>query len=175
MIEAVVTGGQTGAAQAAWRAARHCGIRTGGWMPNDFATEGAGGRGSELHPEFAGLYGARAHDSRDYRDRRRANLRDSDAAIVFNKGARLSPGSAGLMGDRKHFDRPVLLIYIEDDWRLKPRDGDGIADWIGGVLRDVDCPVLMVAGNRESKAPGIGGFLEYELYAIFAAVAGGQR
>ena len=33
MIDLVISGGQTGVDQAGWRAAKACGIRTGGWMP----------------------------------------------------------------------------------------------------------------------------------------------
>src|SRR3954453_21838055 len=56
MLERVISGGQTGADLAGWRAARAAGIATGGWMPRGFWTE-AGER-----PEFAELYGAAAID-----------------------------------------------------------------------------------------------------------------
>lgn len=39
MIERVISGGQTGADQAALRAARACGIPTGGWAPRGWLTE----------------------------------------------------------------------------------------------------------------------------------------
>jgi hypothetical protein len=51
MLDRIITGGQTDADQAAWRAAKAFGIPTGGWMPLGFLTE-AGAR-----PEFAELYG----------------------------------------------------------------------------------------------------------------------
>jgi hypothetical protein len=38
MIERVISGGQTGADQAGWRAARAAGIPTGGFMPKGFLT-----------------------------------------------------------------------------------------------------------------------------------------
>jgi hypothetical protein len=59
VLDKVITGGQTGADQAAWRVARAFGIPTGGWMPLGFLTETADGKGAEPHPEFADLYGAR--------------------------------------------------------------------------------------------------------------------
>jgi hypothetical protein len=40
MIERVISGGQTGVDQAALRAARACGIATGGWAPLGWLTEG---------------------------------------------------------------------------------------------------------------------------------------
>jgi Circularly permutated YpsA SLOG family len=39
MITLVISGGQTGADQAGWRAAQACDIPTGGWMPLHFMTE----------------------------------------------------------------------------------------------------------------------------------------
>ena len=39
MLERVISGGQTGADQAGWRAARAFGIPTGGAMPKGFLTE----------------------------------------------------------------------------------------------------------------------------------------
>ena len=39
MVTMVISGGQTGADQAGWRAAEACGIPTGGWMPRGFLTE----------------------------------------------------------------------------------------------------------------------------------------
>jgi hypothetical protein len=53
MIGKVISGGQTGVDQAALRAAKACGIPTGGWAPidllrpvseQDLAGRGAGGR-----------------------------------------------------------------------------------------------------------------------------------
>ena len=35
----IISGGQTGADQAGWRAAKAYGIKTGGWMPKGFMTE----------------------------------------------------------------------------------------------------------------------------------------
>jgi hypothetical protein len=52
MIERVISGGQTGADQAGWRAARAYGIPTGGWMPLGFLTE------TGPRPEFTELDGA---------------------------------------------------------------------------------------------------------------------
>src|SRR5262249_34268512 len=40
MLDRVITGGQTGADQAAPRAARGAGIATGGWAPKGWVTEG---------------------------------------------------------------------------------------------------------------------------------------
>jgi len=49
MLERVISGGQTGADQAGWRAARASGIPTGGAMPGGFLTEDG------ARPDFAEL------------------------------------------------------------------------------------------------------------------------
>ena len=46
MLDRVVSGGQTGADQADWRAARTSGIATGGWTTAGFLTE------AKPRPEF---------------------------------------------------------------------------------------------------------------------------
>jgi hypothetical protein len=53
MITLVISGGQTGADQAGWRAAESCGIPMGGWMPFGFLTEEGPQRW------VANVYGAR--------------------------------------------------------------------------------------------------------------------
>ncbi len=75
MLDRVVGGGQTGADQAGWRAAKASGIATGGWMPAEFMTE-AGPR-----PEFAEMFGAVELPGGGYVERTRANARDSDATV----------------------------------------------------------------------------------------------
>jgi hypothetical protein len=52
MLDRVITGGQSGADQAGWRAARAAGIPTGGFMPKGFLTEDG------PRPEFAEEFGA---------------------------------------------------------------------------------------------------------------------
>jgi hypothetical protein len=57
MLGRVVSGGQTGPDQGAWRAAKACGIPAGGFMPRGSMTE------EGPRPEFAGPYGGRPMDS----------------------------------------------------------------------------------------------------------------
>src|SRR4051794_34804286 len=83
MLERIVSGGQTRADQAGWRAARAAGIPTGGGMTRGYLTEAPNGRGDEPHPEFADLYGAGEMPSNRYAARTEANARDSDATIWF--------------------------------------------------------------------------------------------
>lgn len=56
----IITGGQTGADQAAWRAAKACGLPTGGYMPKGYLTEDG------PRPEFATEFGAVAMTTSHY-------------------------------------------------------------------------------------------------------------
>ena len=72
----IISGGQMGADQAGWRAARRAGLPTSGWMPRGFETEDG------PRPEFAGEFGA-VEVAGGYKVRTRANARDSDATVWF--------------------------------------------------------------------------------------------
>jgi hypothetical protein len=168
MLERIISGGQTGADQAAWRAARAAGIATGGWMPMGFRTEGPadaeaeGGLGpDESHPEFAELYGARSHESLEYRVRTRANVHDAQALAWFGdpqtRDGRLTLGLAQMV------DIPVFVVTLGNS-ELPIYPPTRLADW----LRGQDIRTLLVAGNRESRAPGIGAWVEAYLTEVFA-------
>jgi Circularly permutated YpsA SLOG family len=154
MLERVVSGGQTGADQAGWRAARAVGIATGGRMPRGFLTE-AGPR-----PEFAGLYGA-TELAGGYPERTRANARDSDATLWF--GDPDSPGGRTTLKACEASGRDVLEVL---DGFTRPSD---VADWI----RAEEVRVLNVAGNRESTSPGIGARVERFPVAVFRRLTRG--
>jgi Circularly permutated YpsA SLOG family len=83
MLERVISGGQTGADQAGWRAA---GIPTGGWMPLGFLTEDG------PRPEFAELYGAVETSSAAYPPRNRMNAQAGDGTLWL--------GDVGSLGAR---------------------------------------------------------------------------
>jgi hypothetical protein len=75
MLEKIVSGGQTGADQAEWRAAETYGLATGGWMPRGFLTEDC------PRPDFAALYDAREMPTAEYPPRTKQNAQDSDATL----------------------------------------------------------------------------------------------
>lgn len=166
----VISGGQTGADQAGWRAAKMAGLETGGWMPKVFKTE-AGPR-----PEFAELYGAQEHSSPAYPPRTRANVQWADATLVFDtsggaanlKG--LSPGSKLTVELARELDRPSLIMVTRLDEAIGPERAPAIALW----LLDRKVHVLNIAGNRESKAPGIGAWVEKYLTDVFRIITKGH-
>lgn len=151
MMARIIGGGQTGADQAGWRAAKRFGVPTGGWMPRGFLTEDG------PRPEFAELYGARETQSRSYPERTRRNAIAADALLWFG-----DPGSRGGRLTLSLVPGPYLIIWPDvsrHDWEALR-----VATW----LRDPasGCRTLMVAGNRESKAPGIGARAEEYLCAV---------
>lgn len=153
MIERVISGGQTGADQAGWRAAKRFGIPTGGWMPKNFRTEDG------LHSEFAKLYGAKEHSSPAYVGRTIANIQQADTTILF--GSTVTPGSRLVIRHATNTKHPVLCIRS----RQSTSEVYALAEEIRLEIRHVRS--LNVAGNRESSAPGIGKWAEDYLCELF--------
>src|SRR4051812_12471606 len=83
MLDRVVSGGQSGADQAALRAARAANIPTGGWAPKGWRTEDGAA------PWLADFGLVECPES-GYPARTRANVRDSDVTVWF--GDWHSPG-----------------------------------------------------------------------------------
>lgn len=172
MIDLVISGGQTGADQAGWRAARAYGIPTGGWMPKGFKTELGN------HPEYAALYGAKEHESSSYPPRTRANVNDSCVCLWFgdpkSPGGKLTLNIARMSGvfvyvvespnsewQHKHVARHVANAFEQQKHffnRVPGRDR-----------------TVMVAGNRESSSPGIGAWVEAYLSNVFELLGHTKR
>lgn len=145
MIERVVTGGQTGVDQAAWRAARALGIATGGWVPRGYLTEDG------PQPEELADFGAREHESTSWDARTEANVRDSDATLLFQSETS-GPGVALTRAIARRLRRPCLRIDPDRIDDCPCAEVERVAQWI--TTRRVR--ILNVAGDRESVAPGIG-------------------
>lgn len=152
----IISGGQTGADQAGWRAARAAGLPTGGAMPRGFKTEDG------PRPEFAAMYGARELATDDYPARTQRNVIESDATIWF--GDPTSKGGDCTLTNCRAFNRPCLVVAEG----VRPSE---VAAWI--VEKGVK--VLNVAGNREGTAPGIGQRTEAFLARVFARLAGNDE
>jgi hypothetical protein len=153
MIKLVI-GGQTGADQAAWRAAQACGIETGGWMPLQFMTE-KGPDGS-----LERLYGAKAMPTGSYAARTARNVRESDGTLWF--GTTDTPGAKTTLEVCELWRKPVMII--EPHRSILPSDA---VQWL---RNHPQIQILNVAGYRESKNPGIGERVERFLIAVFKRV-----
>jgi hypothetical protein len=76
MLHRLISGGQTGADRAGWRAAKAAGIPTGRAMPLGFLAD------DSCHPEFAKAFGAHQLATNDYPARTESNVRASDGTLV---------------------------------------------------------------------------------------------
>ena len=122
------SGGQSGADQGAWRAAKAHNVPTAGFMPKGFLTE-AGPR-----PDFAALYGAAEMPTADYRARTEENVRRSEATLWF--GSMDSSGAKATLNACRGMGRPFMVV--EPGRGVKPSD---VAVWIhaGGFKRPEHC------------------------------------
>jgi hypothetical protein len=147
----VISGGQNGADQAGLRAAKACGLPTGGWIPKGCRTlDGP-------RPDLLDEYGMTEHASEKYPPRTEANVKDSDGTIRFAKTFS-SPGEKCTLKAIKWYNRPHFDVNIS-----KPPDPEEVLSW----LKKYDIKVLNVAGNSEQTAPGIGDFVFDYLSGVF--------
>lgn len=160
----IISGGQTGADQAGLRAAKVAGFETGGFAPKGFKTEAEPAAWLED-------FGLVEHESSNYPARTRANIAAADATICFDaaesKGTDLAYATCERL--KKPF-RCVMIDYAADGQPFVSRlthPPKEIAEW----LVENNVRVLNVAGNRESKAPGIGKLVEKYLAAVFGALS----
>ncbi len=155
MIEKVVSGGQTGADQGGLRAARAAGLATGGWAPQGWETE-------QGPAPWLSEFGLVECPEPGYPARRRRNVAECDAVLLF--GDQTSPGSRGLIKDCRELGKP--WVHVEE--------GLSRPSQLATFLREGrHFKVLMIAGNRESKIPGIGDRVERFLGAVFRLIGAG--
>lgn len=159
MLAKVISGGQTGADQGALRAAQAAGVPTGGWAPRGWLVESPDGNRDVAAPWLAPRFGLVECAELGYPPRTRANARDSDGTLWF--GNPDTSGAYTTLEACRELGRPVLLVVRG---RTRPSD---VAAWIAAN----DIKVLNVAGNRESKAPGIGARVERFLADVFRRLA----
>ena len=148
MIKKLVSGGQTGADMGIVAAGARLGIPTGGLVPRGWKTE------LGPAPELERL-GFAESDSDDYAERTRRNIEQSDATLIFatnpdSDGSRLTIEHAGRVG------KPFLALDP-----FEPAAIEAVGQWLDSVRPGV----LNVAGNRESRSPGITEQVGKVLYA----------
>ncbi len=107
-LERVISGGQTGADQAALRAAKNCGIKTGGEAPRHYLTEDG------PMPDLLKSYGLSESISNRYSLRTKSNVQAADATVIFE--AVKSTGSDLTLRNCISLRRPVYVItvYLEE-------------------------------------------------------------
>lgn len=154
----VISGGQSGADQAAWRAAKSLGIPTGGWMPKGFLTEDG------PRPEFAEMYRAKEHKSREYLPRTKANILEADFTLVLSQNP-TSPGTLATVREAAKCGRPCIAYRDIMDGVFPDR-----AFYLAKFLVENGFRIVNVSGNRESVAPGIGVWVERFLIEVFMSM-----
>lgn len=134
ILRKIISGGQTGADLAGLVAGKQLGLQTGGWIPRGFRTE----RGFE--PELRGEYGLMETGSSSYPERTELNVMLADVTVWFG-----TTNSAGYRCTKRAADaHEKLMIQNPSSSQLRE------------FVELLNVQVLNVAGNRESKNPGIG-------------------
>jgi len=139
MIKKIISGGQTGADQAALDVAIELGIPHGGWIPKGRKTE------SGILPE---KYKLKEMPTASYPKRTEQNILDSDGTLIISHG-KLTGGSALTKRLAKKHDRPFL--HIDLDATNPFAAVKAISYW----LSKHNIEILNVAGPRLSKEPRI--------------------
>ena len=151
IVSKIVSGGQSGADRGGLDAALALNIPIGGWAPRGWLAEDG------VIPERYRVH-MQETQSRDYPERTRLNVRDSDATIVFFGPQGERGGSLNTVNlcnsPYKRACRRVLWEEIEEplDELFIPKT----IGWIRAHANFMGRPIVLnVAGTRESKAPGI--------------------
>lgn len=84
-----------------------------------------------------------------YRQRTKANVRDSDATLIITVSAILSGGSLETAKFAGSLRKPWLHLHQAMDWQ------EVLDNWVG--LHQIS--TLNVAGPRSSKEPAVGAFV----------------
>ena len=139
MLEKIISGGQTGADQAALDAAIKLGIPHGGWIPKGRLTE---------HGPLPDKYDLLEMPTASYPERTKKNIRESDGTLILSHGI-LTGGSEFTRKMALKYQKPMLHIDFN---RMIPFDAAVV---INNWMVDHDVRVLNVAGPRESTDPRI--------------------
>ena len=133
MLKKIISGGQTGADQGGLEGARLLGIATSGIAPRGYKTE----KGQEA--DLLASYGLVEHPSEEYAPRTRMNAKMGDGTVWFGRIS--SPGY--------WCTKRAALVYGKL-WLENPTPQE-----LSQFVHDRGIEVLNVAGNRESKNPGL--------------------
>lgn len=142
----ITSGGQSGADIGALKAAKALGVATGGWAPKGWRTEFG------PKPSLGRLFHLEQCDSPDFHVRTLMNVVECDAVLLIAEKFD-SPGTRLTERYAVRHRKPTAQVQ-KSGKSPKPSEIERIRKWM-----DYHQPeVLLVAGNRESVAPGIEAF-----------------
>ncbi len=139
MIEAIISGGQTGADRAALDIAIELQINHYGWCPkNRLAEDGA----------ISFKYNLRETDTTDVNERTKLNIRDSDGTIIFVPSLPVQVTDGTILTIKEVYEKkkPHLIIDFS-----KVND---ITELLSEWVERHNIAILNIAGPRESQQPG---------------------
>jgi hypothetical protein len=139
MVKKIISGGQTGADQAALNVAIKLGISHGGWIPKGRLTENG---------MLDNKYHLKEMETTNYNLRTEQNVIDSDGTLIISHG-KLTGGSEYTRDMALRHGRPWLHI------NLNKTKSSQAASQIKHWLAEHEIDVLNVAGPRASKDPAI--------------------
>ena len=157
----IVSGGQTGADRGGLDAAIRAGVPHGGWCPK--------GRKAE-DGTIPAIYDLKETKSADYKARTERNVEESDATVIFTRGE-LDGGS---LLTAKYASKHLKPYQHLDLAAASQKQAiQAVVRWLDGLG---DETVLNVAGQRESKSPGIQGAVRDIMVEVLARTKdGGQH
>ena len=138
MLKTVISGGQTGADRAALDAALAAGFPCGGWCPDNRQAEDGPIPASYPLQESQG----------GYRQRTLANVKESDATVIFYRSS-ITGGTRLTLDACIKRGRPYKLI---DSARVSV---DSATQAVGRFIDEYSVTSLNVAGPRASGCPTI--------------------
>ena len=151
-LKRVISGGQTGADQGGLEGAKRAGIETGGKAPRGYKTENG------FRPSFRRKFGLEESKYSAYPPRTKYNVSHSDGTVIF--GNHESPGCRLTARFCKEYKRPCLQLPYPG-MTIATANGT-LTQWC--VLHGIE--TLNVAGNRESRNPGIRAFVRGVVFGV---------
>ena len=145
----IVSGAQTGADRAALDFAINHALPHGGWCP-----KGRRAEDGRIPPH----YQLTETPSKDYEQRTRWNVRDSDATLIISKSPTLTGGSEYTRRHAEELNRPCLHVH----------PGNDDPQTIKTFLERNRVKTLNIAGPRESGESGIYDYVTEILERAFA-------
>lgn len=152
LVEAIWSGGQTGADRAGLDFAIAEGIPHGGWCPK--------GRKAE-DGQIPARYQLSETPRADYLQRTEWNVRDTDGTVVFTVGVALGGGSKRTADYAIKHRKPFLHLSSQGS-------GEASGTLLRQFIAQHGIRVLNVAGTRSSKEPEVTAFVDRTLRTLLS-------